>query len=378
MSHSQIHRSMGLFLDMHGLIFETSIWHLAGSTRYFAQFCVFFSFVCWKMIDFDAFFWHLFMVLWLVQKRNKQQYKNTQQKQNWCWMSWKTTRKQGVFFLVTQTKQKQCFWKCAYNQTLHRQKKSTKKTDFETPNFNERKDTKFDYFVGNMRNKLLLQRADLLFHTTTSVRNKICCFTFSSKKRKLCVDRSPFSQHSSWKKRHQIPQKMTSCFLRLFSHLFCWEKRKHCCAQKSFQVLIQKNSMRRTLFFFGVGKHLWNKSLRENFSNAERKIGKVSVFFLTVNSRRFYWTKWPKQQKKCQRKSTKRLPNKVLKEAYFCKNTKKWHSIHHFHSNNLLWMVKIPDSGHTLSDTEKLDRFRTTQIPTTKLCLRVIFFVWKK
>jgi hypothetical protein len=34
MSHSQFHFKIHLYLDMHGLIFETSIWLLAGSTRY--------------------------------------------------------------------------------------------------------------------------------------------------------------------------------------------------------------------------------------------------------------------------------------------------------------------------------------------------------
>ena len=34
MSHSQFHSIKRLYLDMHGLIFETSIWLLAGSTRY--------------------------------------------------------------------------------------------------------------------------------------------------------------------------------------------------------------------------------------------------------------------------------------------------------------------------------------------------------
>jgi hypothetical protein len=34
MSHSQFHCIIRLYLDMHGLIFETSIWLLAGSTRY--------------------------------------------------------------------------------------------------------------------------------------------------------------------------------------------------------------------------------------------------------------------------------------------------------------------------------------------------------
>jgi len=33
MSHSQFHSIKCLYLDMHGLIFETSIWLLAGSTR---------------------------------------------------------------------------------------------------------------------------------------------------------------------------------------------------------------------------------------------------------------------------------------------------------------------------------------------------------
>ena len=33
MSHSQFHSTSRLYLDMHGLIFETSIWLLAGSTR---------------------------------------------------------------------------------------------------------------------------------------------------------------------------------------------------------------------------------------------------------------------------------------------------------------------------------------------------------
>ena len=33
MSHSQFHSISSLYLDMHGLIFETSIWLLAGSTR---------------------------------------------------------------------------------------------------------------------------------------------------------------------------------------------------------------------------------------------------------------------------------------------------------------------------------------------------------
>ena len=33
MSHSQFHCKIHLYLDMHGLIFETSIWLLAGSTR---------------------------------------------------------------------------------------------------------------------------------------------------------------------------------------------------------------------------------------------------------------------------------------------------------------------------------------------------------
>ena len=34
MSHSQFHSTNCLYLDMHGLIFETSIWLLAGSTRF--------------------------------------------------------------------------------------------------------------------------------------------------------------------------------------------------------------------------------------------------------------------------------------------------------------------------------------------------------
>ena len=34
MSHSQFHSINSLYLDMHGLIFETSIWLLAGSTRF--------------------------------------------------------------------------------------------------------------------------------------------------------------------------------------------------------------------------------------------------------------------------------------------------------------------------------------------------------
>ena len=34
MSHSQFHSINCLYLDMHGLIFETSIWLLAGSTRF--------------------------------------------------------------------------------------------------------------------------------------------------------------------------------------------------------------------------------------------------------------------------------------------------------------------------------------------------------
>ena len=34
MSHSQFHSIKCLYLDMHGLIFETSIWLLAGSTRF--------------------------------------------------------------------------------------------------------------------------------------------------------------------------------------------------------------------------------------------------------------------------------------------------------------------------------------------------------
>ena len=33
MSHSQFHSKNCFYLDMHGLIFETSIWLLAGSTR---------------------------------------------------------------------------------------------------------------------------------------------------------------------------------------------------------------------------------------------------------------------------------------------------------------------------------------------------------
>ena len=33
MSHSQFHSTSCLYLDMHGLIFETSVWLLAGSTR---------------------------------------------------------------------------------------------------------------------------------------------------------------------------------------------------------------------------------------------------------------------------------------------------------------------------------------------------------
>lgn len=33
MSHSQFHCISRLYLDMHGLIFETSVWLLAGSTR---------------------------------------------------------------------------------------------------------------------------------------------------------------------------------------------------------------------------------------------------------------------------------------------------------------------------------------------------------
>ena len=33
MSHSQFHSIDCLYLDMHGLIFETSVWLLAGSTR---------------------------------------------------------------------------------------------------------------------------------------------------------------------------------------------------------------------------------------------------------------------------------------------------------------------------------------------------------
>ena len=33
MSHSQFHSINCLYLDMHGLIFETSVWLLAGSTR---------------------------------------------------------------------------------------------------------------------------------------------------------------------------------------------------------------------------------------------------------------------------------------------------------------------------------------------------------
>ena len=34
MSHSQFHSMSSLLLDTHGVIFETSIWLLAGSTRY--------------------------------------------------------------------------------------------------------------------------------------------------------------------------------------------------------------------------------------------------------------------------------------------------------------------------------------------------------
>ena len=33
MSRSQFHSISCLYLDMHGLIFETSVWLLAGSTR---------------------------------------------------------------------------------------------------------------------------------------------------------------------------------------------------------------------------------------------------------------------------------------------------------------------------------------------------------
>ena len=33
MSHSQFHSIIYLYLDMHGLIFETSVWLLAESTR---------------------------------------------------------------------------------------------------------------------------------------------------------------------------------------------------------------------------------------------------------------------------------------------------------------------------------------------------------
>jgi len=34
MSHLQFRRIRCLYLDLHGLVFETSIWLLAGSTRY--------------------------------------------------------------------------------------------------------------------------------------------------------------------------------------------------------------------------------------------------------------------------------------------------------------------------------------------------------
>ena len=34
MSHLQFRRINCLYLDLHGLVFETSIWLLAGSTRY--------------------------------------------------------------------------------------------------------------------------------------------------------------------------------------------------------------------------------------------------------------------------------------------------------------------------------------------------------
>ena len=34
MSHSQFNRIKSLYLDMHGLIFETSIWLLAESTKH--------------------------------------------------------------------------------------------------------------------------------------------------------------------------------------------------------------------------------------------------------------------------------------------------------------------------------------------------------
>lgn len=37
MSHSRFHCAYSVYLDMHGLIFETSMWQLAGSTRMRAE-----------------------------------------------------------------------------------------------------------------------------------------------------------------------------------------------------------------------------------------------------------------------------------------------------------------------------------------------------
>ena len=301
--------------------------------------------------------------------------KHTQQKQNWCWMSWKTTKKKGALFLVTQTNKNKVFENVYTIKHSTDKKKSTKKTDFETPNFNERKDTKIWLFCWQHEKQTFASKGGFVVSHNNKCEKQDLLLHLFLKKRKLCVDRSPFSQHSSWKKRHPNPTKWRVAFCAFFPSFLLRKKETLLCPKK-FPNFNSEKLHEKNLIFFGVGKHLWNKSLRENFSNAERKIGKVSVFFLPVNSRRFYWTKWPKQQKKCQRKSTKRLPNKVLKEAYFCKNTKKWHSIHHFHSNNLLWKVKYLTLD-TLSQAPK-NWIASEQLPTTKFYLRVIFFVWKK
>ena len=69
MSHSQFHCIIHLYLDMHGLIFETSIWLLAGSTRYLS--CLLYVQSNMKRAAQD---WHHYDILpQTVQQNNTQE-----------------------------------------------------------------------------------------------------------------------------------------------------------------------------------------------------------------------------------------------------------------------------------------------------------------
>ena len=335
----------------------------------------FFSFVCWKMIHFDAFF-PFFMVLWLVQKRNKQQTHSTKTKLMLNELK-KPPRKKECFLLVTQTNKNKVFENVYTIKHSTDKKKSTKKTDFETPNFNERKDTKFDYFVGNMKNKLFFSKG------------RICCFTQQQvwetrsvaspfpQKKEIVYWQIPFFTTLFLNEKTPNPTKNDELLSVPFFPSFLLRKKEACCAQRSFQILIQKNSMRRTLFFLELANTFEIRVSGRTSLKCWEKNWKSFRFFPHSQFKKILLNKKTKTTKNARENPPKDCQIKCWKRHIFAK-TQKWHSIHHCHSNNLLWMAKIPDSGHTLSDTKKLDRFRTTQIPTTKLCLRVIFFVWKK